>query len=154
MLIFMLVSTVERFLQQHAALKASCLYRILNEHPCSSSSASSPCFLTFKHLLRLQVEDLQTELEKETSRRYTLEQVNEELQDQLASLKGTGRNNGELERSKRHLENEVRELRRQLENIQPDQSVLDQYRREAEEKAHQEMQQKLDQVNLFLQVKS
>ncbi|XP_043981319.1 ankyrin repeat domain-containing protein 26 isoform X2 [Gambusia affinis] len=98
-----------------------------------------------------KVEDLQTELEKETSRRYTLEQVNEELQDQLASLKGTGRNNGELERSKRHLENEVRELRRQLENIQPDQSVLDQYRREAEEKAHQEMQQKLDQVNLFLQ---
>lgn len=100
------------------------------------------------------MEDLQAELEKETSRRYQLEKINGELQDQLASQKGMGRNHGELERSKGHLENEVRELRRQLENVQPDQSVLDQYRREAEEKAHQEMQQKLEQVNLFLQVKS
>lgn len=150
----MLVSTVERFLQQYAALKASSLYRILNEHPCSESPTISPCFLTFKHLLHLQVEDLQAELEKETSRRYQLEKINGELQDQLASQKGMGRNHGELERSKGHLENEVRELRRQLENVQPDQSVLDQYRREAEEKAHQEMQQKLEQVNLFLQVKS
>ncbi|XP_014906232.1 ankyrin repeat domain-containing protein 26 isoform X3 [Poecilia latipinna] len=98
-----------------------------------------------------KVEDLQAELEKETSRRYQLEQINEELQDQLASMKGVGRNHGELERSKKHLESEVVELRRQLENNQPDQSVLDQYRREAEEKAHQEVQQKLEQVNLFLQ---
>ncbi|XP_023202649.1 ankyrin repeat domain-containing protein 26-like isoform X1 [Xiphophorus maculatus] len=98
-----------------------------------------------------KVEDLQAELEKETSRRYQLEKINGELQEQLASQKGVGRNHGELERSKGHLENEVRELRRQLENVQPDQSVLDQYRREAEEKAHQEMQQKLEQVNLFLQ---
>ncbi|XP_014841571.1 PREDICTED: ankyrin repeat domain-containing protein 26-like isoform X1 [Poecilia mexicana] len=98
-----------------------------------------------------KVEELQAELEKETSRRYQLEQINEELQDQLASMKGVGRNHGELERSKKHLESEVVELRRQLENNQPDQSVLDQYRREAEEKAHQEVQQKLEQVNLFLQ---
>ncbi|XP_017160780.1 ankyrin repeat domain-containing protein 26 isoform X2 [Poecilia reticulata] len=98
-----------------------------------------------------KVEDLQAELEKETSRRCQLEQINGELQDQLASMKGAGRNHGELERSKRHLESEVVELRRQLENNKPDQGVLDQYRREAEEKAHQEVQQKLEQVNLFLQ---
>ncbi|XP_054878487.1 ankyrin repeat domain-containing protein 26 isoform X2 [Poeciliopsis prolifica] len=98
-----------------------------------------------------KVEDLQAALEKEKARRYQLEQINEELQDQLASLTGVGRHHGELERNKKHLESELLELRRQLDSAQPDQSVLDQYRREAEEKAHQEVQQKLEQVNLFLQ---
>ncbi|XP_047246164.1 ankyrin repeat domain-containing protein 26 isoform X2 [Girardinichthys multiradiatus] len=98
-----------------------------------------------------KVDDLQGQLEKETSRRSQLEKINEELKDQLASLKGLGRSNDELERSRRQLEEEVLELRRGMEAAQMDQSQVDHYRREAEEKARQEVQQKLEQVNLFLQ---
>ncbi|KAM4554473.1 ankyrin repeat domain-containing protein 26 [Fundulus diaphanus] len=98
-----------------------------------------------------KVEDLQGQLEKETSRRDQLEKLNEELKDQVASLKGSGRRNDELERGKRQLEEEVLELRRRMEAAQTGQSQADRYRHEAEEKARQEIQQKLEQVNLFLQ---
>ncbi|XP_035988419.1 ankyrin repeat domain-containing protein 26 isoform X3 [Fundulus heteroclitus] len=98
-----------------------------------------------------KVEDLQGQLEKETCRRDQLEKLNEQLRDQVASLKGSGRRNDELERSKRQLEEEVLELRRRTEAAQTDQSQAERYRREAEEKARQEIQQKLEQVNLFLQ---
>lgn len=85
------------------------------------------------------------------SRRSQLEQVNGELKDQLASLKSLGRSNDELERSKRQLEEEVLDLRRRMEASQVEQSQMEQYRHEAEERARQEIQQKLEQVNLFLQ---
>ena len=92
------------------------------------------------------------QLEKEVSRRSQLEKVNGDLKDQLASLKSLSRNNDQLERSKRQLEEEVLDLRRRMEASQIEQSQVDQYRREAEDRARQEIQQKLEQVNLFLQV--
>ncbi|KAM4733889.1 ankyrin repeat domain-containing protein 26 isoform 10-T12 [Anableps anableps] len=98
-----------------------------------------------------KVDDLQGQLEKETSRRNQLEKINEELKDQVTSLKDLSHSNDDLERSKRQLEEEVLELRSRMEAAQTDQSQVDQYRREAEEKARQEIQQKLEQVNLFLQ---
>lgn len=104
-----------------------------------------PSFLCF------QADDLHLQLEKEVSRRSQLEQVNGELKDQLASLKSLGRSNDELERSKRQLEEEVLDLRRRMEASQMEQSQMEQYRHEAEERARQEIQQKLEQVNLFLQ---
>lgn len=93
------------------------------------------------------------QLEKEASRRSQLEKVNGDLKDQLASLKSLTRNNDQLERSKRQLEEEVLDLRRRMEAAQVEQSQVDQYRRDAEERARQEIQQKLEQVNIFLQVK-
>lgn len=54
-----------------------------------------------------QVDDLSVQLEKEVSRCSQLERINGELKEQLASLKGLGRSNERLERSKRHLEEEV-----------------------------------------------
>lgn len=99
------------------------------------------------------MEDLQVQLEKEASRRSQLEKVNGELKDQLASLKSLSRSNDLLERSKRQLEEEVLDLRRRMETAQMEQSQVQQYRHDAEERARQELQQKLEQVNLFLQVK-
>lgn len=99
------------------------------------------------------MDDLQVQLEKETSRRSQLEKVNGELKDQLASLKSFSRSSDQLERSKRQLEEEVLDLRRRMEAAQMEQSQVEQYRRDAEERARQEIQQKLEQVNLFLQVK-
>lgn len=92
------------------------------------------------------------QLEKEASRRGQLEKVNGELKDQLASLKTLNRSNDQLERSKRQLEEEILDLRRRMEASQMEQSQVEQYRRDAEDRARQEIQQKLEQVNLFLQV--
>ncbi|XP_031138641.1 ankyrin repeat domain-containing protein 26 isoform X14 [Sander lucioperca] len=101
--------------------------------------------------LKEKVEDLQMQLEKEGSRRSQLEKVNGDLKDQLASLKSLSRSNEHLERGKRQLEEEVLDLRRRMEAAQMEQSQVEQYRRDAEERARQEIQQKLEQVNIFLQ---
>ncbi|XP_076742157.1 ankyrin repeat domain-containing protein 26 isoform X9 [Maylandia zebra] len=105
------------------------------------------------HLGRMKdrVDDLQVQLEKEASLRRQLEKVNEELKDQVSSLKSMSHSNDLLERSKRQLEEEVLDLRRRMETAQVEQSHVEQYRRDAEERARQEVQQKLEQVNLFLQ---
>ncbi|XP_078113578.1 ankyrin repeat domain-containing protein 26 isoform X5 [Sander vitreus] len=101
--------------------------------------------------LKEKVDDLQMQLEKEGSRRSQLEKVNGDLKDQLASLKSLSRSNEHLERGKRQLEEEVLDLRRRMEAAQMEQSQVEQYRRDAEERARQEIQQKLEQVNIFLQ---
>ncbi|XP_034005356.1 ankyrin repeat domain-containing protein 26 isoform X4 [Trematomus bernacchii] len=101
--------------------------------------------------MKERVDDLQVQLEKEASRRSQLEKVNDDLKDQLSSLKSSSRGNEQLERSKRQLEEEVLDLRRRMEAVQMEQSQVEQYRRDAEERARQEIQQKLEQVNVFLQ---
>ncbi|KAE8296044.1 Ankyrin repeat domain-containing protein 26 [Larimichthys crocea] len=98
-----------------------------------------------------KVDDLQEQLEKEVSRRSQLEKVNGDLKDQLASLKSSNRSNDQLERSKRQLEEEVLDLRRRMEASQMEQSQVEHFRRDAEDRARQEIQQKLEQVNIFLQ---
>ncbi|GLD58997.1 ankyrin repeat domain-containing protein 26-like isoform X1 [Lates japonicus] len=101
--------------------------------------------------MKEKVDDLQVQLEREASRRNQLEKVNGELKDQLASLKSFSHSTEHLEKSKRQLEEEVLDLRRRMEAAQMEQNQLEQYRRDAEERARQEIQQKLEQVNLFLQ---
>ncbi|XP_034734643.1 ankyrin repeat domain-containing protein 26 isoform X12 [Etheostoma cragini] len=101
--------------------------------------------------LKEKVDDLQMQLEKEGSRRSQLEKVNGDLKDQLSSLKSLSRSNEHLERGKRQLEEEVLDLRRRMEAVQMEQSQVEQYRHDAEERARQEIQQKLEQVNIFLQ---
>ncbi|XP_061750551.1 ankyrin repeat domain-containing protein 26-like isoform X3 [Nerophis ophidion] len=56
-----------------------------------------------------------------------------------------------MERNKKHLEEEIQNLRRKVETSQMEQRQVDQYRREIEDKARQEVQKKLQEVNLFLQ---
>lgn len=96
-----------------------------------------------------QVEELQAQLETEASHRSQLERANGELKEQLASLNSLGHSSEQLERSRRQLEEELLELRRRLE---AEHSQTEQFRRDVEERARQEVQQKLEQVNLFLQV--
>lgn len=97
-----------------------------------------------------QVEELQAQLEKEASRRSQLERTNGELKEQLASLSSLGHSSDQLERSRRQLEEELLELRRRLE---AEHGQAERYRHDVEERARQEVQQKLEQVNLFLQVR-
>lgn len=90
------------------------------------------------------------QLEKEVSLRSQLEKVNEDLKDQLASMKGLPHSRDQMDRGKK-LEEEVLELKRQIEAFQ--QNQVEQHHRHAEEWARQELQRKLEQVNRFLQVR-
>lgn len=83
-----------------------------------------------------------------------LEKANKELKEQIGSLKSLSRSQERLERSRQHLEEEVVDLRRRLEAGVMDYSQAEQFRRETEERARQEIQHKLDEVNLFLQVQA
>lgn len=102
----------------------------------------------------LQVDELQVQLEREASRCSKLEDVNLELKEKLSSLKSLGRSHERLERSKQQLEEEVIGLRRRVEAGVMDQSQAEQFRRETEERARQEIRHKLDEINLFLQVEA
>ncbi|XP_028307523.1 ankyrin repeat domain-containing protein 26 isoform X3 [Gouania willdenowi] len=104
--------------------------------------------------MQTTVEDLSGQLEKEASRRSQLERLNEELKDQMASMTGRNYSNEQLERSKKQLEEEVLDLRRRVELAKVEHDQMEHYRRDAEEKARQEVQQKLEQVNLFLQTQA
>ncbi|XP_042563202.1 ankyrin repeat domain-containing protein 26-like [Clupea harengus] len=77
--------------------------------------------------MKAKVDDLQLQLEKEASRCTRLEQVNGDLKEQLAGLKGLSRSHERLERSKRQLEEELSGLRRQMESSVMDQSQAEQY---------------------------
>uniref|UniRef100_A0A8C5ELI6 Uncharacterized protein n=1 Tax=Gouania willdenowi TaxID=441366 RepID=A0A8C5ELI6_GOUWI len=132
-----------------------------NQRNMSKSSENSllNCFKSNVSLFwcktsQLQVEDLSGQLEKEASRRSQLERLNEELKDQMASMTGRNYSNEQLERSKKQLEEEVLDLRRRVELAKVEHDQMEHYRRDAEEKARQEVQQKLEQVNLFLQTQA
>ncbi|KAL6474419.1 hypothetical protein MHYP_G00179800 [Metynnis hypsauchen] len=104
--------------------------------------------------MKTKVDELQVQLEREASRCSRLEDVNRQLKEQLGSLKSLNRSHERLERSKRQLEEEVTGLRRQVEAGLMDQSQAEQYRRETEERARQEIRHKLEEVNLFLQTQA
>ncbi|XP_024127488.1 ankyrin repeat domain-containing protein 26 isoform X7 [Oryzias melastigma] len=92
-----------------------------------------------------RVEDLQVQLHREAARCNQLERVNGELQNQLDSLSSLSHQNQQLEKSKHQLEEEVLDLRRRMEATQAEYSQV------AKERIRQEVQHKLEEVNLFLQ---
>ncbi|XP_052400020.1 ankyrin repeat domain-containing protein 26 isoform X14 [Carassius gibelio] len=104
--------------------------------------------------MKTRVDELQSQYEREASRCSRLEEVNRQLKEKLSSVKSLSRSHEQLERSKRQLEEEVSSLRRQLEAGVMDQSQAEQYRRETEERARQEIRHKLEEVNLFLQTQA
>ncbi|XP_050954881.1 ankyrin repeat domain-containing protein 26 isoform X4 [Labeo rohita] len=104
--------------------------------------------------MKTRVDELQSQYEREASRCSRLEEVNRQLKEKLSSVKSLSRSHEQLERSKRQLEEEVASLRRQLEAGVMDQSQAEQYRRETEERARQEIRHKLEEVNLFLQTQA
>ncbi|XP_056128521.1 ankyrin repeat domain-containing protein 26 [Rhinichthys klamathensis goyatoka] len=115
-------------------------------HRLEAESASSR--------MKTRMDELQSQYEREASRCSRLEEVNRQLKEKLASVKGLSRSHEQTERSKRQLEEEVAGLRRQLEAGVMDQSQAEQYRRETEERARHEIRHKLEEVNLFLQTQA
>lgn len=78
-----------------------------------------------------------------------LEAQNRDLREELSTLHG---NCEKLEKSKCKLKEEVAKLQHHLETNMVEHSQIEQYKREVDERAGQEIRQKLQEVNLFLQV--
>ncbi|XP_030072033.1 ankyrin repeat domain-containing protein 26 [Microcaecilia unicolor] len=101
--------------------------------------------------LKTKVDELSQRLETESSKSAQLESSNCDLQEQLSSMNILHKNH---EKSKHQLEEEVANLKRHVETNMMDHNQMDQYRKEIEQRARQEIRQKLEEVNLFLQTQA
>ncbi|XP_038253832.1 ankyrin repeat domain-containing protein 26-like isoform X6 [Dermochelys coriacea] len=104
--------------------------------------------------LRTTIDELSKKLDIESKKSTQLESTNCDLREQLSSMKILHKNHEKLEKSKWQLEGEVATLKHQVETNMMDHSQLEQYKREIEERARQEIRQKLEEVNLFLQTQA
>lgn len=98
---------------------------------------------------RVQVAELSQQLDMESKKSMQLEAQNRDLREELSTLH---ENCEKLEKSKCQLKEEVAKLQHRLETNMVDHSQIEQYKREVDERAGQEIRQKLQEVNLFLQV--
>ncbi|NXA28330.1 ANR26 protein, partial [Ibidorhyncha struthersii] len=101
--------------------------------------------------LRTKVGELSQQLEIESKKCMQLEAQNQDLREELSTMHG---NHEKLEKSKCQLKEEVANLKHRLETNMVDHSQIEQYKREMEERAGQEIRQKLQEVNLFLQTQA
>ncbi|NXW32846.1 ANR26 protein, partial [Phaetusa simplex] len=101
--------------------------------------------------LRTKVGELSQQLEIESKKCMQLEAQNQDLREELTTMRG---NHEKLEKSKCQLTEEVANLKHRLETNMVDHSQIEQYKREMEERAGQEIRQKLQEVNLFLQTQA
>ncbi|XP_077194533.1 ankyrin repeat domain-containing protein 26 isoform X3 [Paroedura picta] len=104
--------------------------------------------------LKTKIEELSHQLEMESTRCNQLKSTNRDLQEQLSYVKILHKDHEKLEKSKLQLENEVANLRRHVQSNTMDYNQREQYKREVEEQARQEIRQKLEEVNLFLQTQA
>ncbi|XP_044535460.1 ankyrin repeat domain-containing protein 26 isoform X2 [Gracilinanus agilis] len=104
--------------------------------------------------LKNKIDDLTQQLEAASSKCIHLESMNRGLQEELFSLKTVQKKCDRLEKIKKQLEEEVANLKHHLEINTLEHSQVEQYKREIEERARQEIVEKLKEVNLFLQTQA
>ncbi|XP_064495110.1 ankyrin repeat domain-containing protein 26-like [Pseudopipra pipra] len=97
------------------------------------------------------VAELSQQLDRECQKCTQLEAKNQDLQDELSTLRGKCEN---LEMDKCQLQEELAKLRHHLETDLVDRSQLEQWKKEVEEQADRELRQKLQEVNEFLQAQA
>ncbi|XP_026643949.1 ankyrin repeat domain-containing protein 26-like isoform X3 [Microtus ochrogaster] len=100
------------------------------------------------------IDDLTSKLETTSSKCLHLGRKNQVLQQELLLMKTIQKKCVKLEKNKRKLEQEVESLRSHMEKNMVEHSQVQQYRREVEEQARQDLVEKLKQVNLFLQAQA
>ncbi|XP_061229009.1 ankyrin repeat domain-containing protein 26-like [Neopsephotus bourkii] len=101
--------------------------------------------------LRATVGDLSQQLEKESKICMQLKAQNCILREELSTMRES---HTKLEKSECQLKEEVAKLKHYMETNMVDFSQIEQYKREVEERAAQEIRQKLGEVNLFLQTQA
>uniref|UniRef100_A0A4W2EJT7 Uncharacterized protein n=1 Tax=Bos indicus x Bos taurus TaxID=30522 RepID=A0A4W2EJT7_BOBOX len=104
--------------------------------------------------LKHKIEDLTAELEAASSKCLHLDAKNQVLREELLSMKGMQKKCEKLEEKKKKLEQEVVHLRSHIEMNMIEHSQVEQYKREIEERARQDLVEKLKEVNLFLQIQA
>uniref|UniRef100_A0A4W2FYD7 Ankyrin repeat domain-containing protein 26-like n=1 Tax=Bos indicus x Bos taurus TaxID=30522 RepID=A0A4W2FYD7_BOBOX len=104
--------------------------------------------------LKHKIEDLTAELEAASSKCLHLDAKNQVLREELLSMKGMQKKCEKLEEKKKKLEQEVVYLRSHIEMNMIEHSQVEQYKREIEERARQDLVEKLKEVNLFLQIQA
>ncbi|XP_070328092.1 LOW QUALITY PROTEIN: ankyrin repeat domain-containing protein 26 [Odocoileus virginianus] len=106
------------------------------------------------NMLKHKIDDLTAELETASSKCLHLDAKNQVLREELLSMKGMQKKCEKLEKNKKKLEQEVVNLRSLIEMNMIEHSQIEQYKREIEERARQELVEKLKEVNLFLQMQA
>ncbi|XP_028609315.1 ankyrin repeat domain-containing protein 30A isoform X2 [Grammomys surdaster] len=101
-----------------------------------------------------KIDDLTAKLETASSKCLHLGKKNQLLQQELLLMRSIQKKCGKLEKNKKQLEQEVVSLRSHMEKNMVEHSQVQQYAREVEERARQDLVEKLKQVNLFLQAQA
>ncbi|XP_054114513.1 ankyrin repeat domain-containing protein 26 isoform X13 [Callithrix jacchus] len=104
--------------------------------------------------LKHKIDDLTAELETAGSKCLHLDTKNQVLQQELLSMKTIQKKCEKLQKNKEKLEQEVVNLRSHLERNMVERGQVKQYKQEIEERARQEIVEKLKEVNLFLQAQA
>ncbi|KAM9093539.1 ankyrin repeat domain-containing protein 26 isoform 8-T8 [Megaptera novaeangliae] len=106
------------------------------------------------NMLKHKIDDLTAELETASSKCLHLDAKNQVLQQELLSMKVIQKKCEKLEKNKKKLEQEVVNLKSHIEMNMIEHSQVEQYKREIEERARQDIIEKLKEVNLFLQTQA
>ncbi|XP_059952826.1 LOW QUALITY PROTEIN: ankyrin repeat domain-containing protein 26-like [Mesoplodon densirostris] len=106
------------------------------------------------NMLKHKIDDLTAELETASSKCLHLGAKNRVLQQELLSMKVMQKKCEKLEKNKKKLEQEVVNLRSHIEMNMIEHSQVEQYKREVEERARQDIIEKLKEINLFLQTQA
>ncbi|XP_032099694.1 ankyrin repeat domain-containing protein 26 isoform X5 [Sapajus apella] len=104
--------------------------------------------------LKHKIGDLTAELETAGSKCLHLDTKNQVLQQELLSMKTIQKKCEKLQKNKEKLEQEVVNLRSHIERNMVEHGQVKQYKQEIEERARQEIVEKLKEVNLFLQAQA
>ncbi|XP_063463717.1 ankyrin repeat domain-containing protein 26 isoform X13 [Pan paniscus] len=104
--------------------------------------------------LKHKIDDLTAELETAGSKCLHLDTKNQVLQEELLSMKTVQKKCEKLQKNKKKLEQEVINLRSHIERNMVELGQVKQYKQEIEERARQEIAEKLKEVNLFLQAQA
>uniref|UniRef100_A0A2K6EI30 Ankyrin repeat domain-containing protein 26 n=1 Tax=Propithecus coquereli TaxID=379532 RepID=A0A2K6EI30_PROCO len=104
--------------------------------------------------LKHKIDDLTAELETASSKCLHLDTKNQTLRQELSSMKTIQKKCEKLQKNKTKLEQEVVNLKSHIEINMVELGQVEQYKREIEERARQDIVEKLKEVNLFLQTQA
>ncbi|XP_077009222.1 ankyrin repeat domain-containing protein 26 isoform X4 [Tamandua tetradactyla] len=106
------------------------------------------------NMLKHKIDDVTAKLETASSKCLHLDARNQVLQQELLSMRAIQKKCGKLEKNKKKLEQELVNLKSHVEMNMLERGQVEQYKREIEERARQDILEKLKEVNLFLQTQA
>ncbi|XP_054448000.1 ankyrin repeat domain-containing protein 26 isoform X2 [Pteronotus mesoamericanus] len=106
------------------------------------------------NMLKHKNDELTAKLETASSKCLHLDEKNKFLQQELLSMKAIQKKCEKLKNEKKKWKQEGINLKRHMEMNMVEYSEVEQYKRKIEERARQDIEEKLEEVNLFLQTQA